>query len=1033
MTIEKILDGLIGADVYMALYKEGIVQKTTIENGLLYFEISFSRNTFAGENKKILYDPTIVFFDNLEDQEMVDELLLAIKEINSLKEKYRYFSKSYELVKINYKINNEIKKVQILSEIEISDKEYKILLEYFQTFYIPLSPEINPSLSVFMMQFWMKKFGCVMGGFWENFEKEIGNPRYKKSWFLNTFKNTILHYTNLYYFNDNNIDQVVENIKLHSFVLNSSMMEYMDFVKTFYEITLRKDIFIFNQSVINGLQNSLRKTQDEDDITLEDSLHVSKKYALLKCTKRAIANLKPETLNKFFFYTLQCFDDYRCNNGRIADSNNRFDIYFKEYLTKNNKKVIIDNTVLVHRRKYNSKPYLKYFPNSEEFKLLIPRQSFSSDDIDESLDDVTVLVRNNNKIFTAKTRVYESFESFMFEEKELKFSVDNIFSDFEIRYEPISILDTKIKPSKFRIFDEKWNEIKKLKEGNLYILLPEGTLITEFNREDLNCEPYIISNKNYMCYSLNVNKDSKYIIDGAILEMSNESIDICFDHEITSMNFYDYKNNEIKATREHPEIVLNIYNDEIRTGIISVNDFKIKLREIDKNQIYNLGNGKSQLVIPLTDFISNDRDYYLVSFDSKRNNKRTIAEYLLLPFFNIRFEKLRYIYEKNGDNATWFSIKHVGMDIDKNVDYECIESNEAFSKFKLFLSNAINRIKININIGNKAFSVIRKIGMVRMGFSIDKLSFEVPKAFWYSDMPSNLYIEFPGCHYLLAYLNKRQKVGNEYSYCDLLKSDGCLCEKDIYRVDISSFNKAIDKFESPYNERDYFLRLVYEDNKIRKVNNYIRIQRVNHIFPFYPQLYQLGNSLITSLKTNEGKGKIKFSVISNGQIFLPNSIIDGKYYFDDCDLTKSNTLIVEMVEEDFFNKKLTKICQYTYMPPFDYNDLENKRVKIKDIEINNTKINSSVLEMKLYVKERINNNSYKANIFCCRIKKYFSCRIIVINNKISCLFDEVMYYDHFRATLTNTFLGTTITKYIGKSLSIAIEEKEIKELFKEKR
>lgn len=220
---------------------------------------------------------------------------------------------------------------ELISQIDISDDEYEQLLCYLRNkvknSLTQTNVPVDATLSVAMVQIAIRAYS--EGNYWDCFNEEVGLdiPQNKKYYFAQIFAKTIKRYK-LFELENNNASKYsyVENIKAHTFVPNKYLHNYFDFLFSFYDRNLFRqltdDIEDDIDDLIGFVTESLSKNSDIVSIDKVGN-KPAKSYKLLKATRTLIAQSTSTVICNTFFDHLVLMDNYYYD-GKLPSQSDRF-------------------------------------------------------------------------------------------------------------------------------------------------------------------------------------------------------------------------------------------------------------------------------------------------------------------------------------------------------------------------------------------------------------------------------------------------------------------------------------------------------------------------------------------------------------------------------------------------------------------------------------------------------------------------------------------------------------------------------------
>ena len=314
-------------------------------------------------------------------------------------------------------------KIQLLCEIEITDKEYENLLECVIKKVNNIRRKTNASvdilLSVAMVQIGIREY-CE-GNYWEYFNNTLGIDlnQNKHSYLGCIFLNTLEKYgLFIYKIEDNNSKRYVQNILIHGFVPNNYIMRFFDFSYSFYDRNLFRKLSEDLEEELDELSIFMQNTlnSEKDSIILAQSKkRPTKTYKLLKCTRNVLADENLDSARKIFQNILSLIDKY-FYDSRLPKDESRTSIKFNGW---------VENQTCFHQNKrkkrnrstgsrlISNRPYLKLNFKKLRIELVIPEQKFREKDFSDNIMATRII---NGSKTDCELETYNAFGAFVSEE-----------------------------------------------------------------------------------------------------------------------------------------------------------------------------------------------------------------------------------------------------------------------------------------------------------------------------------------------------------------------------------------------------------------------------------------------------------------------------------------------------------------------------------------------------------------------------------------------------------------------------------------
>ena len=369
--------------------------------------------------------------------------------------------------------------IELISQLSVSDDEYEQLLFYIrEKLHSPLTSMVDEVLAVAMVQIAIRVYAD--GNYWDYFDDEIGieTTQNKKYYFAQVFARTVRKYK-LFELEQENLSKYayVENIKAHAFVPNKYLHNYFDFLFSFYDRNLFRQLTDNVDEDIDDLigfvSESLSKNGDIVSIEKSGS-KPAKSYKLLKATRALITQSSTTIIGDMFFDHLVLMDNYYYD-GTLPSKKDRFSEAFQDWVEKKNSEINSSDTISRKRKAKESffqKPHFLIDRNHGQPYLMIPSQKFRTEGF---LNNATVEISVGEETIIRNLEVYKAYGVLVSEE--IKLPIWDLFAEYKVVISANATQEYKIPGKDYRVFDDDFDESSKLKKGTNYLLVKKGSCV----------------------------------------------------------------------------------------------------------------------------------------------------------------------------------------------------------------------------------------------------------------------------------------------------------------------------------------------------------------------------------------------------------------------------------------------------------------------------------------------------------------------------------------------------------------------------
>lgn len=879
---------------------------------------------------------------------------------------------------------NRIKenKVFLLGQVDISEEEYQDLLHYSRRFVFDASPAMGVKtdicLSITLVQVAIREF--KEGRYWQYFcdaiDKKISSS--KMNYCGKVFAATVKKLGLLYIDNDDASSQMyVENIKAHAIVTNYYMKGFWEFLSSYYEKNLFRQISDDLFEDIDLLSAFMKNTLDSSSDSIigeEVKGHASKSYKLLKGTRGALAYSNPDAILSLLKPLLHYIDNYYYDSEYPEDDNRFatcFEAWCKEKETSENKiEKRKKNRLLASRR-----PYIHYDFNQTLAYLVIPSQKFRDNECE---GDASVLITINGVEKRMNLDIYKSFGIYISEK--VSVPIPSVFDDISINIESGITKKYKILSSDYRIINKNCDVIYKLVLGD-NLLLTKKNIEVSFEGQT-ECVDYSDEYKGFDYYSLRISDDSIVHVGKRTVSIAGEYSEVpVFEEEISSFEVFDSNDEKLIVTRKHPTVSFMIQDRKIMGTVLVVNGTKHSINDIEKIVACSTINSNDRAItIDLEKVLPRVDGTFAVYIDVPDEKTIAVPKYVRLEKMDLVFNKS--IYSAYDEIYLWVKNKSTNIWPDRE-DVSLVAIGVDSDEYQIPIVDNADDVTFHLHL-NEEMIIKLPLKIIKTGFSLDELSYSTQEYIWYSNLQESLYCSVPDVEEIRVYLNH-----DKDNYVK-----GFSISRGLFRVDISELKQKITG--NIYKGWEYInilcigakknSFLLYSVLRVMWVEPYFDFKMLNGHLCF-DSIVKGDAKLVVDIEDEYTKEKlVKDKEITSGIIEFPNLPVNGLY-----------SIIPKMVEEDEFgfNSTVVKMRPLFNQSYINFDDLTDCRLPIADLIFMEEEKPLSY-EYNIDIRKKIDDNTYEGYMHGFKKdnrrsskKRFGRVQIKVLENSDKCVFIQI--------------------------------------------
>lgn len=800
--------------------------------------------------------------------------------------------------------------VKLLSQIPISENEYRKLIEYARnyvlTMHMHISAPADMVLSVALVQIAIRTY--YEGNYWEYFleELEMDVSSSKRNYIGQIFVATLRQYRLFQIPHEQGAKYAyVENIKAHAFVPNKYLHGYFDFLFAFYDKNILRQLpdnideeFL---EMSEFFASTLRGSGDSFSLTNLNN-KPAKSYKLLKATRTLFAECSPDVISKEIYRHLQIIDNFYYDDV-LPDREDRFGEAFCLWQIRNTE-INDSNKGLAKRRSgaFYHKPYFCINRGNGTADLVIPEQKIRNEDF---TGEVYAIVAQGGQQHRFSLSLYRAFGVIVSEP--IRIPIGNIFDDIEVTIKSNTEKKFSIPSRSYRIFDGDSIEMLKLRVGQNYLVTEKGAEVHGLKPVYKNIQ---MSAWDEYSFSDVDEKTVIYIDNSPISIMGTFAEGPDFAYVSKEYKLFS-GGREMQTAFRHPILSFRLAKETYAGSFLWCNHEKYLIDDIAASVIELPHDTNSYgVTILLDDLLDDHAAKYHVFVDEPSKQRREICKYVFIPDLRCITDKSRYIF------ATDAMITLTGNYEITPINVHLLQGTT--NEYLVDLLAGHEQGEFALKLGNDEYILAVPLKIFKHGFE-RAWQYERPDYLWAADLKNDLYISMPGAIEASVYVKTKY-----YEISETGTNQG----NGVFRFDISELAEHIRNNVNPIN----YISLRYTDNKERKLSLYKVLNRlyVNKSEVLFDQ-----NGVFVDVQY-DGKNEfvLRFVDEKTGKTAAEKTVYNGRNEFPE--LSPSGLYTMHMLESvpdpfGFSTETRTIGNPRTRVGAIDYTDISNCKINIQSV------------------------------------------------------------------------------------------------------
>lgn len=762
------------------------------------------------------------------------------------------------------------------------------------------------------------------GTYWVNFNNSIGlNLNSNQQTKLGLMFLRTLEFYELPIYKEGTINKYVQNILVQGLVPDNYMLDFINFVWSFYDANLSRELSYSLEEELDLLFAVLKKELNNRSQSENVSFTVGRvpQSANLRITTLRGLTLASSRGRSVIIHLLKLMDIWYWYNKMPKVKCNRYNkafIIWAESVKGQTAATLEEDKYRNRKKTYHyTIPYREFTPEPFQFFLVIPEQKMEQD---QDKVKSECLIKMGDIIRREKLSLYDIFGRQCSMEIKLAIKPEDIFAqtrvDFLLREEKNI---ANIPKNNICLFDDNFVEIKKVKEGVQY-LITEPEVEVEVD-SDLSLSK--ISQPNYVLYRLDLKAEDILFIDSVGYSPSgNLEEGLVPKGKLEGVLFSNSSGESISVYSKHPHAIF-ITNDCELTGIaLLVNQKRLRLSNyIGSNKIATTelqdGTGRYAVFLNLRQLLPTESGLFNVSIEIPKEEPLVIGKYAYFPSLSYLFEDAPYIFTARGVLT--------------------LENASDFQPQNAYRINELNSFLFSLHLDDEQviFQVNRKEISGLIKFEIPVLKWKLPnydwcihseESIWHDKFIDTLLIRLP----------------TSTSVTLLLEGKGDFVtgipQKDdwIHSFDLNKFRGYVLESQKSSGKIMTYIDIEGKEYKVQKPFAEILSKNYLNSTPTFINLYDSAECKIVFDAVGENKMVTKITDVLSKKLLVDNvPLVNNKLIIEQIlPNGKYSTTICEIIDDEFGLLKNKRQIYSEVVEVFDPYDLSKKEFQVVSIKQN---------------------------------------------------------------------------------------------------
>lgn len=628
---------------------------------------------------------------------------------------------------LHNRIVREFKNVTLLSEIEINDREFDLLMYYLKRKYLRIKENFKRSFVDILFSVAMVQIGIryYENNFWPQVAKAADIDeidQMSRGWVGRSVTDTLLAFGKPVY----SKNEYVTNIMMHCFITDTYSGRFFDYLFQYYRIDLERDISGFQDMDLEYICESIVNPYSKRKQLLSEYAAMSIRAAREYCKDIILKTLRMIDCS---FWDEEYNEQYL--TGRLA---RRFEEwkeqseFYQSEKRKSRKDIIKDKCIRQFR-----KPHLECDFEAGKFNIILPTQMIPVSVTDE-LPVVKWFVVSRKK-WDFQCYLSDGYSGYKTEEIRIWLDPEDIFQKYVFLLFTNDVLLRSFvwDEKKAQFFEEngRWVAGEHIEPGRLFAFVSADSYIKsealmyegkEFGLKyyELNLHDHdfvlVQGEENYYVGKIPApGLSDNYKIMGITISLDEKAIDT------------------ISVYSKFPELIVEVEEGQYRGTAVIVNGTVNKLSQMEFVDVHAGKTSDKKYYFIFTEKLQGiHKGYNKILVDYPNSQKRLFVEYYILSDFSYKFVGSPYIYRDNG-------ILRVNRNVINDKIYLDCKQNDSDVLFKMSeLEDGMLTISAEDDI-----LLHFTVPMLLVSWDRKEWKYEQLEDIWHSDLENMVYIRYP--------------------------------------------------------------------------------------------------------------------------------------------------------------------------------------------------------------------------------------------------------------------------------------------------
>lgn len=628
---------------------------------------------------------------------------------------------------LHNRIVREFKNVTLLSEIEINDREFDLLMYYFKRKYLRVKENYKRSFVDILFSVAMVQIGIryYENNFWPQVAKAADIDeidQMSRGWVGRSVTDTLLAFGKPVY----SKNEYVTNIMMHCFITDTYSGRFFDYLFQYYRIDLERDISGFQDMDLEYICESIVNPYSKRKQLLSEYAAMSIRAAREYCKDIILKTLKMIDCS---FWDEEYNEQYL--TGRLA---RRFEEWkeqseFYQSEKRKSRKVIINDKC---NRQFR-KPHLECDFEAGKFSIILPTQMIPVSATDE-LPVVKWFVVSRKK-WDFQCYLSDGYSGYKTDEIRIWLDPEDIFQKYVFLLFTNDVLLRSFvwaeKKAQFFVENGRWVAGEHIEPGRLFAFVSADSYIKsealmyegkEFGLKyyELNLHDHdfvhVQGEENYYVGKIPApGLSDNYKIMGITISLDEQAIDT------------------IPVYSKFPELIVEVEEGQYRGTAVITNGTVNKLAQMEFVDVHAGKTSDKKYYFIFTEKLQGiHKGYNKILVDYPNSQKRLFVEYYILSDFSYEFVGSPYIYRDNG-------ILRVNRNVINDKIYIDCKQNDSDILFKMSeLEDGMLTISAEDDV---LLHFI--VPMLLVSWDRKEWKYEQLEDIWHSDLENMVYIRYP--------------------------------------------------------------------------------------------------------------------------------------------------------------------------------------------------------------------------------------------------------------------------------------------------